>query len=181
MITVSEIIVDDNLVLKIPNVTNDVDKIYSLVSNSRSTLAKWLPWALTETKEIQKRFLEQNIVNFKAKRSVCFGIYYKNKYVGLISFNTIDYKLQQAEIGYWLANEFVGYGIMHSALLALTRYGFTKFKLKKVLLKVAVDNNRSNQVAKNAGFNLNRVIKNGLELNDGFHDENEWILLNCNN
>lgn len=66
---------------------------------------------------------------------------------------------------------------MHAALLALVNYGFDEYKLKKMILKIAVDNERSNQVAKNADFKLNRVIKNGLELIDGFHDENEWILL----
>lgn len=174
----SRISVNNDLILQVPNATNDVDKIYPLVNNSRGTLAKWLPWALTETREIQQKFFEQNLIDFKKHKSVCFGILYQNHYAGLIGFNTIDYNLQQSEIGYWLADEFVGHGIMHDALLALVNYGFNEYQLKKIILKIAVDNKRSNQVAINAGFKLNRVIKNGLKLNDGFHDENEWILLN---
>ncbi len=170
--------VNKDLALQVPNADSDVAEVYRLVDHSRKTLAKWLPWALTETMEIQRAFLAQNIVDFKARKAVCFGIRYKHHYAGLISFNTIDYNLRHAEIGYWLADEYVGHGIMHQSLLALVDYGFTELSLKKLILKIAVDNHRSNQVAINSGFRLNRVIKNGLELNDGFHDENEWILLN---
>ncbi|WP_429971033.1 GNAT family N-acetyltransferase [Fructilactobacillus sp. Tb1] len=171
----TEIMVNNELTLKIP-AADDADEIYQLVADSRETLAKWLPWATKETLEIQRQFLKENIKKFNEKQAMVFGIQYHDKYAGLIGFNTINQKLKQTEIGYWLTNDFVGHGIMQQSLKALIRYGFNNLQLKKLILKIAVDNDRSNHVAKKAGFTLNRVIPNGLDLNDGYHDENEWIL-----
>ena len=55
--------------------------------------------------------------------------------------------------------------------------GFNDYKLHKIDLIAVVENQRSNNVAKQAGFHFDGSIRDIIFLSDGFHDGNIWTLL----
>ncbi|MCH7756258.1 GNAT family N-acetyltransferase [candidate division KSB1 bacterium] len=67
----------------------------------------------------------------KKKSAVHLAITTRQQVIGGIGLLKI--KRHGAEIGYWLGRGHRGKGIMTSAVKALTAYGFSKLKLKRIL------------------------------------------------
>lgn len=61
---------------------------------------------------------------------------------------------QKGEIGYWLSSKYQGRGIVTKSVLEVCKYAFSELNLKYVDLIVAVENGKSERVAKNADFKL---------------------------
>ena len=71
-----------------------------------------------------------------------------------------------AEMGYWLAEEFWGQGIMSEVVPAFVNYGFEKFSLKRIYATSYSRNPASARVLEKAGFVLEgrlrkNVVKDG--------------------
>jgi len=71
-----------------------------------------------------------------------------------------------AEMGYWLAEEFWGQGIMSEVVPAFVDYCFEKFSLKRIYATTYSRNPASARVLEKAGFALegrlrNNVVKDG--------------------
>jgi RimJ/RimL family protein N-acetyltransferase len=71
-----------------------------------------------------------------------------------------------AELGYWLAESYWGKGVMTSALIAITEYGFLKFGLNRIYAEPYAPNSASMRVLEKAGFTFEgrlraSVVKNG--------------------
>lgn len=102
-----------------------------------------------------------------------FAIEVDEKSVGAIGFIIKeDVQRIQAEIGYWLAEEYWGKGIAARALKAVTEYAFKNFDLKRIYADVFEWNKGSMRVLEKAGYELEvrqkkSVIKNG-EIIDQF-------------
>ncbi|HEX2963370.1 MAG TPA: GNAT family N-acetyltransferase [Ignavibacteriales bacterium] len=102
-----------------------------------------------------------------------FAIEVDEKAVGAIGFIIKeDVQRIQAEIGYWLAEEYWGKGIAVAALKAVTEYAFKNFDLKRIYADVFEWNKGSMRVLEKAGYELEvrqkkSVIKNG-EIIDQF-------------
>lgn len=96
-----------------------------------------------------------------------FAIEVDENAVGAIGFIIKeDVQRIQAEIGYWLAEEYWGKGIAVAALKAVTEYAFKNFDLKRIYADVFEWNKGSMRVLEKAGYELEvrqkkSVIKNG--------------------
>ncbi|KRM92474.1 GNAT family N-acetyltransferase [Fructilactobacillus florum] len=169
----SPIKIDHELSLRLPDVASDAPALFAQLAASRTTIAKWLPWADQITSpEQEATFLRRS----KQDRGLLLVITADQRPVGMVSFNRFMNEQREAEVGYWLGNQVTGRGIMHRSLQALCEYGFANYPLEKIWVKVAVDNVASNAVARGAGFQLKTVKPQALELHGRFHDENCWLL-----
>lgn len=77
-----------------------------------------------------------------------------------------DVYRQSAEIGYWLAEEYWGRGVVSEAVRALSDWGFQTFGLLRIHAYVFENNAASVRVLEKAGFELegrmrSAVLKNG--------------------
>ncbi|MCU7496834.1 MAG: GNAT family N-acetyltransferase [Ignavibacteria bacterium] len=96
-----------------------------------------------------------------------FAIEVDEKAVGAIGFIIKeDVQRIQAEIGYWLAEEFWGHGIASAALKAVSEYAFHNFDIHRIYADVFEWNKASLRVLEKAGFELEvrqkkSIIKNG--------------------
>ncbi|WP_099044387.1 GNAT family N-acetyltransferase [Leuconostoc citreum] len=170
---------DDDVSLSLPLPDNDAEALFALVENSRTTLAQWLPWAnrLTSVDD-EKNFLQKTLTHFGTGGSLNCVIRYRNEPVGMISFNTINKKRQQADIGYWLGNQWHHKNIMHRAVTALMTIGFDEYKLRKIIINVDVHNDASNHVAQKLNCHLDGTKREDTSYgNDIFADMNEWTIL----
>lgn len=79
-----------------------------------------------------------------------------------------------AELGYWLAEPYWGKGIMTSAVIAITDYGFLEFGLNRIYAEPYFSNSASIRVLEKAGFTFEgrlraSVIKNGKVLDQSMY------------
>lgn len=170
--------VDDNLKLSLPNPEVDSYEIFDLINDNRESLKKYLPWVDNMLSyQDERKVMRMNLINFSRNLSLNLIIKLNNQSVGTISFNSIDKNNRSADIGYWLAPEFEKQGIIARSLSAMCKIGFEEFNLNKIVINAAVDNEKSNHVAKRAGFQLDGTLREKELLSDGFHDEHQWSIL----
>jgi len=97
-----------------------------------------------------------------------FAILYKNSVSGSIGIVAKeDIYRKNMEIGYFLAEEHWGKGIITMAIKAATSYAFAKFDIARVYAEPFADNPGSKRALEKAGFRkeatfVKNVIKNGV-------------------
>lgn len=170
--------IDEEVSLALPRPKLDATPLFALIDDSRAQLAQWLPW-VENLKSIadEEAFLVKMMARFGTGTSLNAVIRFKGQAAGMISFNKFHAMDQSTDIGYWLGNKFVGHGIMHRAVTGMCDLGFTDYRMHKIIIEAAVDNQRSNQVAEKAGFTWDGSIRASMLLADGYHDGNIWTML----
>lgn len=170
--------IGQEIYLALPTPKRDAKSLFKIIDESRDELGVWLPWVSNMQSEAdEEKFLTQTMTHFATGFSLNVIILYENQPAGMISFNKFRTSNQSAEIGYWLGTKFVGRGIMHRAVAGMCNLAFNDYRLNKVEIHAAVENQPSNRVAKKAGFHFDGSVRAAELLADGFHDENIWSLL----
>ncbi|MFH1358512.1 MAG: GNAT family protein [archaeon] len=113
-----------------------------------------------------KKLLESS----KKKENVVFVILYDNKFAGIISLSNIILKLS-AKIGYWVSSEYRGKGLGTKSIELITKFGFKKYKLRRIYANVRTHNKASVRVLEKCGFKLEGIqrkstIKKGIYYDD---------------
>ena len=101
-----------------------------------------------------------------------FAIEVNGKPVGSIGiFPQTDIHSKNAEIGYWLAEEFWGFGITTHAVKQIVEYGFNTFNINRIFARPFGSNIGSQKVLEKAGMKLEAkyektIFKNGIYLDE---------------
>ena len=94
--------------------------------------------------------------------------------VGVIEVRTGS---QPADVGYWLAPEGRGRGLMTRALRLVAAYAFRERQVQRLELYTLLDNVRSQAVAERAGFVREALVPAKIESRDGGrHDAYVFVL-----
>ena len=72
--------------------------------------------------------------------------------IGTIGYYRMQKEHYRSEVGYMLAKEQQGKGIMHEAITAVIRYGFETIRLHSIEAVIAPENRASRRVVEQAGF-----------------------------
>lgn len=174
--------VDDEIYLSLLG-RNDAGELFSLTDQSRDYLKRWLPWvdqmrAAHEYVPIIELWHQQ----FSNGTGLHTGIYYRGNLAGVIGFHDIDWSNASASIGYWLAEQFQGKGIMTKAADALICYAFRTLGLHRIEIRCGEENYKSRAIPERLGFKKEGMIRDGEWLNGRFHNlivygmiRNDWI------
>lgn len=87
-----------------------------------------------------------------------------------ISFKDDIYK-KNAEINYWLGEQYWGRGIVSRAVSIMSDYTFEHFDILKIYASVFEGNERSERLLKKVGFEYEAVLKKAIFKNNRFYDE----------
>ena len=149
--------------------------IFETINRDREYLRKWLPF-VNYTLEVSdtERFLE-SVAN--SSKDEIFSIWYKEEFAGLIGFKDTDRVNRKTEIGYWLAKNMQGKGIITACVQKLCRYAFQKLKLNRVQIKVAEQNTRSEAIPRKLNFCFEGIERAGELHADKFVNLKVYSLL----
>lgn len=101
-----------------------------------------------------------------------FAITINNEAVGSIGVHPkTDIHCKNAEIGYWISEEYWGNGIVPEAVKQMVNYGFKTFDITRIYASTYDVNTNSQRVLQKAGFILEAKLKATLYKNDTFYDE----------
>jgi len=121
------------------------------------------------TQEDGKKFLSK-VVNDSSTK--VFAIEVNGEAVGSIGiFPQTDVHEKSAEMGYWLAEEYWGQGIMTKAIQEIVEYGFQTFDIVRIFARPFSANFNSHRVLEKAGFTLEARLKKAIFKNGEFMDE----------
>lgn len=104
-----------------------------------------------------KKYIQNNIQNFKAKKSYSFCILADRKFAGEVILENPDDTKKIYEIGYFIGRDFWGRGIATEAVKQLVKFGFKELKLKRIWAGTYSTNPASGKVLEKAGFKLEGI------------------------
>jgi ribosomal-protein-serine acetyltransferase len=156
--------IEDGLELR-PVDERHAEELTELVRRDLAHLRKWMPWA-TERYSVEdaREFIRRNLRQAAEDQGFATLIFYGGRVAGSIGYNNIDWANRKTDIGYWLAADLQGRGIMTKACRVLVTYAFTELRLNRVEIYCAVENLRSRRIPERLGFTL-----------EGTHRQAEWV------
>ena len=156
----------------------DAGPLFAMVEANRVRLSRWLPWPET-TRAVDdiRAFIKRVRAQAQAGTGISFGLWWRDRLVGVVSINWIDASNRSAAIGYWLAQEAEGHGLVTAAVSALLRHGFRTLKLNRIEIRAGVRNRRSRAIPERLGFRHEGTLRQAERLGDRFVDHAVYGLL----
>lgn len=147
----------------------DAPELFALVDANREHLTKWLAWVPhTKTEKDILSFILSNIRRRQENTGRIFAMWHEENICGVIGFNTIDTGNQNGEIGYWISEKLVGRGIVTECARTLTGFGFEEIGLRRIHMKCATGNVRSQKVPERLGFVYEGTLRDCSKLGESF-------------
>ena len=149
----------------------DVSELFEAISVSTKRVYPWLPWChpnytIAETeawlKTRPQRWHEGKEFGFSIRNG-------QGKIAGGCGIG-IGSQSWCGNLGYWLRTGFTGKGYATAATKLLAEFGIKNLQLKRIEIKVSVDNFSSQRVAERAGAYKEGISRNKLLIHNKFHN-----------
>ena len=162
--------VDEHISLELP-LPHHADEVAKVVVANLDRLKAWMPWAITEySVDSARDFIQRNLKGLADDGEFGLLIRYDSKLAGSIGFHHLDRQNSSAHIGYWIAKDFEGRGIITTCCRLLIDHLFKRMDLNRVQINCNVENERSRAVPERLGFKLEGVHRQVEYLNGRFGD-----------
>lgn len=135
------------------------------VSKYMSTIP--YPYRLNDANEFILKASKERLK--KIPRFVAFVIAVKDKVAGIIGLHKIIMG-HQAEIGYWLGQEYWGKKIMSQVVKEAAKFGFKDLKLRRIFAYTFIFNKASMRVLEKNGFEFEGIAKKHIRKGGKFFD-----------
>ena len=146
-------------------------ELTDLTDRNREYLRAWLPWVDTNrTVEDRKKFIRGALKQFAENNGFTAGIWHEGRLAGVIGYHSIDWENRTTAVGYWLAEEYQGQGLVTTACRALVDHAFEELNLNRVSIACATENKKSCAIPERLGFRREGVVRQAEWLYDHFVD-----------
>jgi len=153
-------------------------EIFAVVDRERGRLREWLPWVDQSTSvEDTLDFIRRSLQQFANNDGFSAGIWRRGEFGGVAGFHKIDWLNRRVEIGYWLAANFGGRGIMTESCRLLIDHAFVEWKLNRVEIHCAPANAKSCAIPVRLGFELEGVLREAQYLRGAYLDSRIYAML----
>src|SRR5436309_536427 len=103
----------------------DAEELFAMVERNRPYLREWLPWVdSTRSAEDVRGFIHRVHLQYEASQGPQAAIVMDGRIVGGIGCHPIDWSNKNCSIGYWIAAEQQGRGVMTQCAANLIDYLF---------------------------------------------------------
>lgn len=161
---------DNGIILKELELSS-AKNLFDLICSNRNYLRKWLTW-VDETKHLDDTInYIQSVLNMDmfCGRYV-LEIWHYDCLAGVIDFHNGDKINMIIEIGYWLAENYQGKGIMTKSCISCIDYAFLELGFNRIVIKCAVGNERSKAIPERLHFTFEGIEREGQNLNGEYTD-----------
>lgn len=169
--------IQDDLKLVLPT-ERDAAELCRVVRSNLEDLKLWMPWANDDySVESAREFIRGNLSEFATTGAFGTSIVLAEKIVGIISFHHLDATNKSAHLGYWLACEAQGKGLMTQCSRVLIDYLFDEMDLNRVQINCNVENTKSRAVPERLGFQLEGILRRVEFFNNRYGDWAVYAML----
>jgi ribosomal-protein-serine acetyltransferase len=137
----------------------DAEELYELVDANRDHLAEWMPWAAGQTLEQTANFIRASLQRHADRNGSELALMLGDRMVGAAGFAGIDWVARSTSVGYWLAEQHQGNGLMTRAVRALVDHAFGELELHRVEIQAAEGNRRSRAIPERLGFEQEGILR----------------------
>lgn len=148
----------------------DLDELHHAIEDNREHLARWLPWAAFQTRADTAAFIARSRHQLTEALGTSMAVVDDGRIVGAVGFNTMSAVHRHATLGYWLAADAQGRGLMTRAVRACVAHAFGPWGLHRVEIRAATGNARSRAVAIRLGFREEGVLRAAEWVSDRWLD-----------
>ena len=150
----------------------DKDRLIEIANSREIAEGTFIPFPYND--DFASDFIESQFRDYKSGNLVNYAVTLKEPELLIGSMGlSIDNKLNEGEIGFWIGVDYWGNGYCTEAAKSVINYGFTKRKLDRIFAFHFRDNIASGKVLINIGMKPEGVIKNEYwhmgEQKDTFH------------
>ena len=151
--------------------------LWHAAERSLEELRPWLVWADGASIESIRRFMSDTERAWRAGISWGFTIFVDDLPRGHVGLAKFTPELSSAEIGYWIATDMTGRGLMTEAAGAAVEFAFEDLGLHRIELRAAPENVNSVRVAEKLGFTREGLARSACRGAHGWHDVEIFGLL----
>jgi len=154
------------------------DQVFRLIEANRASLRQWLPW-LDWSNQLSDtvKHINNSLQRYRDSNGFAAGIWIDDQLAGAIGLHAIDTLHRSSSIGYWLAEDYRGLGVMTNACRAVVNAAFDKYGLHRIEIRCATGNHRSCAIPSRLGFTHEGVLRESEWLYDHFVDLNVYSML----
>ena len=155
----------------------DARELYAAVEANREHLSPWMPWAAGQTLAGTEIFVRSAIRQERDRDGAQLALVERGEICGVAGFHRIDHENDTTSVGYWLAADRQGRGLMTRAVAALVDHAFDELRLHRVELRAAPANTPSRALAERLGFNEEGLLRDAERFGSEYRDLILYALL----
>ncbi|WP_113675124.1 GNAT family N-acetyltransferase [Vallitalea guaymasensis] len=156
--------VNNDISLRLSNV-QDAEEVFKVIDSSRNHLKRWLTWVdLVKSANDCKYKAYKAMHQYASNNGFQCNVIYRGKIVGRLGTHSIDWSEKSTSLGYWLAENYQGRGIMTMCCKSFLAIIFNELKLNVVYVYVAEKNTKSRAIPERLHFEQKGINKNALIL-----------------
>jgi ribosomal-protein-alanine N-acetyltransferase len=142
----------------------DAEQMYAYASDDE--VAKYVTWETHRSIQDSKKFIQFILVQYAKHDIAPWGIELKEsgRLVGTVDFVWWKPEQQSAEIGYVLARDCWGQGLMTEAASALLKLGFGEMDLVRIQARCIEGNIGSQRVMEKIGMSYEGTLRKGIKI-----------------
>lgn len=164
------ILVDDDIQMR-SYTPDDAAELFRCIQASRQHLRPFLSWVDTTTKpEHSLQFIQNTLVQQNNQEALALGIFRQRELIGGIGMHQWDHYLRKAQVGYWLAKDYEGQGIMCRCAIRFIDFLFDKLDLNKIEMHLLPHNTRSAALTQKLGAKVEGVLRQSIKVNGKLED-----------
>ncbi|WOJ94398.1 GNAT family N-acetyltransferase [Congregibacter variabilis] len=153
--------------------------LFACVEQNRSHLRRWLAWLDSTTSAAHiDAFIASEVDKRRLQSAATYAVFCDDGLCGAAGFRTLDKAIGVGELGYWLAENHTGKGLMTEVAARLVRHGFDTLALQRIEIHCATENLPSRRVAESLGARLLHIQKHAALLYDHYVDHAIYVLDN---
>lgn len=157
---------------------NHAQPIFDIVNENRTHLREWLPFVdRMQTIEFAQNFVKGTMQRNQDGNEYAFVIVVNNKVIGRIGVYKIDNQNKIGEIGYWLAENAQGKGIVTKSCQSIIDFCFSDLQLNRIEIKCGTENLKSKTIPEKLNFTKEGVLRQAELLYNSYIDLNLYSLL----
>jgi ribosomal-protein-serine acetyltransferase len=158
---------------------SDADELFALTHENRAHLEPWMPWiGATREPEDTLQFIRATRRQLADEDGMQLAIAGADGAIaGVVGFHRVDWANRATTIGYWLAADRQGRGLMTEAVRALVDHAFDDRGLHRIEISAAVGNARSRAVPQRLGFREEGVRRDAERHGERYLDLVVYALL----
>jgi ribosomal-protein-serine acetyltransferase len=137
----------------------DGPELHALIEANRDHLSRWLPWAAGQDLAATEEFIARAEAQLARNDGFQAAIAPDGPIVGIAGFHAVDWVNRNTSLGYWLAEDAQGGGIMTAAVRALVDHAFDEWNLHRIEIHCAPANHRSRAIPERLGFREEATLR----------------------
>jgi len=150
---------------------DDAAEHFDLINTNRKHLRAFLSWADAHNKVTQSlEYIRHTRQQQDTQQALMMGIFKDYRLIGEVAMHQWDYELKKAQIGYWIAKDAEGKGIMQSCLHRFFNYIFQTLDMNKLEIRFIPSNTRSAKIAERMNCKIEGVLRDSYFINGKLED-----------